>query len=262
MKGEGIERLSTGPRTLHHFWPRLWFTAKPLGGEARKEKSSGALPVKVSPVDDLDSRILVQGGEWILNHTERLTTEEAAVSAHSATCVMLMKGSDLHESACLSSENVDMIQGVLKSVDVDSLECELSIATEDHEQSTGDEEGQSECESDVESGKHSNVIETTLTDEDIWWCLPYWAAASYNLHFEKIPVERGFYFLVEAGQAFCIVTINWGDTDVFLLPKVDGRKVSQSRCARLRISKTLCSVLFIVDTSTMSIDNASVLYSL
>lgn len=141
---------------------------------------------------------------------------------------------DAFERVCPPSSLPQLIQGVLKSVSGDRLECELEFA------SCGEEEkGASNHELDIDfinflEGREApqdprNVVKTSLTSEDIWWCLPYWVAANYNLHFEKIPVECGFYFLVEAGQAFCIVVLNWSDTKFFLKAKVDGKKCLKSR---------------------------------
>jgi hypothetical protein len=214
MRGKELHRLTTGPQSFHHFWPRLWSTARPLGGEARKAKSSCVLPPRESTLDDIDLRIFVQGGDWILNHKAILTTKDDVESvAEAETCVMLLSGSQVFENVCPPLKKPELIQGVLKSIDGDRLECELEIA------SCTDKMNGTKARAE----KPRHVYKTSLANEDIWWCLPYWVAADYNLHFEKIPVERGFYFLVEAGQAFCIVVLNWSNTKFFLSAKVDGR---------------------------------------
>lgn len=223
----GAMRLTTGPRTANHFWPRLWKSARPLGGEARKEMSKGRLPIRESIADDVDSRVFVQGGQWIAKHTALLTA--VATSPDSATCVLVWEGSHLYSQACPKGRSLKprSVQGLLQLLDADRLECSVALCF-------GNESGASNSKHIDDrvtraSGKDytQHVIKANLADEDIWWCLPFWAAADYKLHSEKIPVEKGFYFLVEPARAFCIAVLNWTSTKFIVRAQVDGRWVSR-----------------------------------
>ncbi|GAQ82069.1 hypothetical protein KFL_000990190 [Klebsormidium nitens] len=173
-------RLSTGPQTANHFWPRLWMSARPLGGEARKAKGKGRLPVRETIVDDVDSRVFVQGGAWISKNTALLT--EAATAPDSATCVLVLEGSHLYKQVCREERyfKPKIVQGLLQSFVADRLKCSVALCieddigaplddiTDDSESSTSEHDDESDEGDFFEEGTQ-HLIDADLTSEDIWW---------------------------------------------------------------------------------------------
>lgn len=98
-----VKRLTVpGPNTYaSHCWPRLWFTAKPMGCEARQCKQKGVLPELTDILDDIDLRIFVQGGDWVSKHLDliREDAELGGMQNEAGTCVMIPKDTELNRKA-------------------------------------------------------------------------------------------------------------------------------------------------------------------
>lgn len=242
-----VKKLAIWPQSFNHFWPRLWLTAKPVGTEARDFKKTGELPEYRSTLDDIDTRIFVRGGDWVLDHLDLITSraeigaregtiggasgktqignvgtanidvgssQKAAMSSQgyrSATCVLFSEGSSLYnEAGCGLAPPV--LQGIVAHMHPTTGKVDLKVA------------------------QHSNkfpvrysIISKEVTHSDIWWCFPFWVAAGYALHGGKVPVDAGYYFLAEPGQEFQVVTVNWAEEDFLTENRVDGTATSMDQ---------------------------------
>jgi hypothetical protein len=215
-------RKTTGLKgtSNNYFWPRLGQSAKPLGpeAEARKAQQIARAQDNTNPLDDVDTWVVFRGGPGMLQCKQRLTAEGEASPLNPATCIMLERSFQLYERAIASRDPGKpgkvpglCLQGVLSSIDRNTGTVKLHFGAVV-----------------AAKGQTSYEIDTHLENPDIWWSVPYWVGADYEVHLEKLPVKSGFYFYGEAGLDFRIVTLNWSHQVICVKSRVDGKYCSQT----------------------------------
>lgn len=193
-------------------WPRLRATAKPLGAEAKQAKETGADLTSDDPLDAVESRIFVQGGEWVGKEVNRL---RSFLSEDLRICIQLEDEKEEHEEEEETEDNgveegsdslektdtfVYILQGHVTSIlEKDQQEgLAVGLATDD--------------------GRVCNVL---ITSSRIWWCLPYWAAADQQVS-DSLLLRAGFYFLAVPDQRFAVAVINQAEQAFSLDLRIDG----------------------------------------
>jgi hypothetical protein len=183
LKSFAFQKTTGLKGTSHnYFWPRLGQSAKTLGPEteANKVQQYAKTHDNGNPLDNLNTWVVFRGGPGMLHCKQRLTAEGEASSLNPATCIMLERSTQLYERAVASRDPGKpgkvpglCLQGVLSSINGNIIKLRFGAAV-------------------APKGQTSHEIETSLQNPDIWWSIPYWVAANYEVHLEKIPVKSGF----------------------------------------------------------------------